>query len=85
MTEDLEDLQAAYRATWALFIAIEAGDNDVIEAIWEEYDETTLLKGWSVVAGRLRMALLEHAERLGCDCGSEEWLEAERLNIAEDS
>jgi len=49
------------------------------------YDEEALLKGWSVVAGRLRLALREHAERLGCDCGSEEWLEAERLNIAEDS
>ena len=85
MTDDLEDLQAAYRATWALFIAIEAGDNDMIEAIWMAYDEEALLKGWSVVAGRLRMALLEHAERLRCSCGSEEWLEAERLNIAEDS
>ncbi|MBA3290237.1 MAG: hypothetical protein H0U17_01945 [Actinobacteria bacterium] len=80
---DLEALQAAYRATWSLFIAIEAGDNDVIEAICAEYDEVALLKGWSVVAKRLRMALHEHGEHLGCHCGSEQWLEAERLYIAD--
>lgn len=84
MTDDLEDLQVAYRATWSLFIAIEAGDNDMIEAIWQAEDDDSLLQGWSVVAKRLRMALLEHAGRLGCSCGSDAWLEAERLNIAED-
>jgi len=82
MTDDFEELQAAYRATWSLFIAVEAGDDAVIEAICAEYDEVALLKGWHVVAARLRMALLEHGERLGCHCGSEQWLEAERLYIA---
>jgi hypothetical protein len=83
MTDDFEALQGAYRATWSLFVAIEAGDNDVIEAIQQEYDEDALLKGWHIVAKRLRMALLEHGERLGCGCGSDAWLEAERLNIAD--
>jgi hypothetical protein len=82
----LEELQEAYRVTWSLFIAIEHGDNETIESIWQEYDEDTLLRGWGVVAKRLLMALREHAETLGCGCGSEAWLERERLHIiAEDS
>jgi len=83
VTDDLEELQAAYRATWSLFIAIEAGDNDMIESIWQEYDEDALLKGWHVVAARLRMALREHGGELGCHCASDAWLEAERLYIAD--
>ena len=80
---DLEALQAAYRATWSLFIAVETGNDDVIEAICDEYDEDALLKGWHIVASRLRMALREHGESLGCGCGSDDWLEAERLHIAD--
>jgi len=83
VTDDLEALQGAYRATWSLFIAVEAGDDAVIEAICAEYDEDALLKGWHIVAKRLRMALLEHGEHLGCGCGSDAWLEAERLYIAD--
>lgn len=81
----LEDLKVAYRATWSLFQAIEAGDDDMISLIWDEYDELELLRGWHVVAKSLREALLEHAEQLGCGCGSEEWLGAESLRIAGDS
>jgi hypothetical protein len=85
MTPDnLEELQAAYRATWSLFIAIEHGDQETIDAIVDEYDNATLLEGWHVVAARLRLALREHGERLGCTCGSDEWLESERFYIAED-
>jgi hypothetical protein len=82
--DNLEELQAAYRATWSLFIAIEHGDQETIDAIVEEYDNATLLEGWHVVAKRLRQALQEHGETLGCDCGSDAWFEAERLRIAED-
>jgi hypothetical protein len=77
-----EELQDAYRTVWSLFIAIDHGDQDTIDAIVEEYDNATLLEGWDVVAKRLRMALQEHATSLGCDCGSDEWLERERLRIS---
>jgi hypothetical protein len=81
--DDLEELESAYRATWSLFIAIERGDQETIDAICEEYDDRSLLKGWHVVAARLRLALQQHAVTLGCECGSDEWLEAERLyNVA---
>jgi hypothetical protein len=80
MTE--ADMAAAYRTTWALFIAIEAGNDEQIEAICQQTDEGTLLHGWHVVAARLRQALGQHAKELGCDCGSRAWLERERLGLA---
>jgi hypothetical protein len=76
------DMAAAYRTVWSLFIAIEAGNDEQIEAICRETDEATLLRGWHVVAARLRLALGQHAEAHGCDCGSSQWLERERLNLA---
>jgi hypothetical protein len=80
-----DDLKTAYRGAWSLFIAIERGDNDTIEAIWQEFDEETLLRGWHVVAARLLKSLREHGEAAGCGCGSDEWLNQERFRIAEDS
>lgn len=81
MTDDLAEMQAAYRITWSLFIALEHGDQDTIDAICDESDESTLLKGWDVVAKRLRQALQEHA--VECYCGSDEWLEQELIHLAE--
>lgn len=82
MTDNLEELQDSYRTVWSLFIAIDHDDQDTIAAILEEYDHAALLEGWDVVAKRLRQALQDHAETLGCDCGSDEWLERERLRIS---
>jgi hypothetical protein len=76
--------KAAFRITWSLFTAIERSDQETIEAIWQETDDDTLLHGWHCVAKRLRQALQQHAERVGCDCGSDEWLELERHHIAAD-
>jgi hypothetical protein len=30
----------------------------------------------------LRQVLRQHANRVGCDCGSDQWLEAESLHVA---
>ncbi len=68
-----------YRAAWSLFVGLERADGTSAD-IREEYDPAFLLTGMGVVATRLRQALLEHAKRVGCDCGSDEWLERERLH-----
>jgi hypothetical protein len=50
------------------------------EAALAELDGQELDSGWALVAARLRMALLDHAQELGCDCGSLQWLEREQLH-----
>jgi ketosteroid isomerase-like protein len=79
MTSQAE-VDAAYRIVWSLFTAIEKGDQETIDANWEDTDDSTLLRGWHVVAARLRLALRERAEFHGRTCGSDEWLESERLH-----
>jgi hypothetical protein len=37
----------------------------------------------SLVAARLRQVIQVHAEKVGCDCGSREWLAAEQLRNVE--
>lgn len=76
MTWTSDDLEE-YRAAWSLFGGLER--QDVMSAdIRETYDAAFLLGGMGVVAARLRAALEEHAEHLGCDYGSDEWLAPER-------
>jgi hypothetical protein len=53
------------------------------EAALAELDGQDFDSGWALVAARLRQALLDHASRIGCDCGSLEWLEREQLHYAE--
>ena len=65
-----------------MFTAIEMGDQVTKDAILEEYDDWSVLHGWHVVAARLRQVLKEHAETVGCYCGSDEWLKDERLRLA---
>jgi len=78
----LADMEAAFRITWSLFTAIELGDQEMNEQIWQETDDDTLLHGWHMVAAHLRLSLQGHAETVGCTCGSDEWLEGERLRLA---
>jgi len=78
----LADMEAAFRITWSLFTAIELGDQEMNEQIWQETDDDTLLYGWHMVAAHLRLSLREHAETVGCTCGSDEWLKSERLRLA---
>jgi hypothetical protein len=83
MTGAVEDLEP-YRAAWSLFVGLERQDGRS-EIIRETYDADTLLLGMGVVASRLRLALIQHADHFGCDCGSDQWLERELLHNAEDS
>ncbi len=76
------ETNAAFRIAWSLFVAIETANQPVIDAIMADTDDDVLLTGWHVVAARLRRALREHAEHVGCDCGSDAWLEEERLHNA---
>jgi hypothetical protein len=72
----------AFRAVWSLFTAIELGDDEGKDLLLNEYDTWTLLHGWHVTAARLRQVLREHAETVGCYCGTDEWLADERLRLA---
>lgn len=81
--DHLDDLET-YRIAWSLFVGLERQDGRS-QAIRDTYDAETLLLGMGVVATRLRHALRQHAEVLGCDCGSDAWLERELLHNAEDS
>jgi hypothetical protein len=76
---DAESYLDYYRATWSLFVALEKGDQEAIEGIWEAYDDDALLRGWHMISMRLRQELQRHADHLECDCGSDAWLERERL------
>ena len=79
--------------TWGLFVFLEdveeAGrdlpDPEVdafFEAAEAEIGTDGLLSGWALTAALLRKRLIEHAETLGCDCGSLEWLRSEQLWLA---
>lgn len=41
----------------------------------DEYGEEELMAGLALVASFMRDALQTHAKRLGCDCGSDAWLD----------
>jgi hypothetical protein len=78
-----------FLVTWSLFRALEAADDlpdpvvdDLYENAIEQIGGDGLDSGWALVAARLRQALQDHAERVGCNCGSLEWLEAEQLRQA---
>jgi hypothetical protein len=73
-----------------LFRALEAAGDDLpdpaVDALYEaalaELDGQEFDSGWALVAARLRQVILDHAETLGCDCGSLDWLEREQLHYA---
>ena len=41
----------AFRGLWALFVAIEMGDQETKDSLLEEYDTSALLSGWQVFHG----------------------------------
>jgi hypothetical protein len=49
--------------------------NQLAGDLVEEYGEEELMAGLALVASFMRDALRGHAERLGCDCGSDSWLD----------
>jgi hypothetical protein len=78
--------------TWGLFVKLEAAEeagrdlpDPEVDAFFEaaeaEIGTHGLLSGWAIVGAYLRHKLIEHAETLGCDCGSPDWLEREQLRL----
>jgi hypothetical protein len=88
-TEDPSD-PSELPITWGLFIKLETAPMGELEDAWafEEAAEAEigvdgLLRGWALVAAVLRKHLQDHAEKMGCDCGSEDWLQREQIFNAE--
>ena len=79
---DSAEVVDAFRTTWALFAAIQAKDEERINDILTATDDWVLMHGWDCVAARLLDVLRHHAHAVGCNCGSDEWLESERLHLA---
>jgi hypothetical protein len=76
-----------FLVAWGLFRKLEAAaelPDPEVDAFYEaaeaEIGTGGLLSGWAIVAAVLRKSLREHAEQLGCDCGSDEWLEQQGLH-----
>jgi hypothetical protein len=74
---------------WGLFRALESAEdlpdptvNDLLDQAEDEIGVQGLYSGWALVAARLRDVLLVHAQEVGCDCGSLQWLEQEQLHYA---
>ena len=79
---------------WGLFVLLETTaeqDKDLpdpevdafLEAAEAEIGPDGLMSGWAIVAAILRKHLIDHAETLGCECGSAEWLNSEQLRLAD--
>jgi hypothetical protein len=79
-----------YAAAWAFFKALEQyrvdhpEDDDVPIAIVEEFGEDAILRGLALVAAEIRSELRQHAQHVGCDCGSDQWLDDWVLKAATD-
>ena len=70
-----------FSITWALFTRLEEvcehgqlHDPVVDDLVAGAESTIDLLSGWALVAAYLRARLIEHAETVGCDCGSEDWM-----------
>jgi hypothetical protein len=78
-----------FQITWGLFTALETAEelpdltvDGLLEAAEAEIGTDGLLSGWALVAALLRKLLVDHADQVGCDCGSAEWLEETQLHYA---
>jgi hypothetical protein len=56
--------------------------DDLVAGAEEAIGTDGLLSGWHLLAAWLRARLIEHAQTVGCDCGSDEWLRQVRLDNA---
>lgn len=65
-----------YRTAFAMFKAQETDDMEAADELWRGFEgpDAELVLGMTLVAAVLRKHLLDHAERLGCNCGSDDWL-----------
>lgn len=78
MTDERYD--EGYRAALAYFVAVETSPmtdeaNKLADDLVEEWGEEELMMGLALVAAFLRDALRNHAQELGCDCGTDSWLD----------
>jgi hypothetical protein len=78
MTDEGHD--PGYAAALAYFRAVEHtpmddAHNQLAGDLVEEFGEEEIMAGLALVASFIRDALRTHAERLGCSCGSSEWLD----------
>lgn len=90
MTEDEDRADPAeLPITWGLFVKLQTAPMGKLEGVWafEEAAEAEigvdgLLRGWDLVAAYLCRSLREHAEQLGCDCGTDDWLKRVQIETA---
>ena len=73
-------MDEGYRAALAYFVAVETDPmtdeaNETAELLIAQYGEDEIMSGLALVAAFMRDALRSHAERVGCDCGSDSWLD----------
>jgi len=73
-------MDEGYRAALSYFRAVETDPmieeaNSLAGDLVEEWGEEEIMTGLALVASFMRDALRHHAKDLGCDCGSDEWLD----------
>ena len=56
--------------------------DDLVAGAEETIGTDGLLSGWALLAAYLRARLIEHAQTVGCDCGSQDWLRRVQLDSA---
>ena len=66
---------ALLRATYVNDPTDVAAYDAAYEALVARFTDEDIEEGWSLVAGLLLEELKTHGERLGCGCGSPEWLD----------
>jgi hypothetical protein len=76
--------------TWGLFVKLQMAPEGELEDVWDyntaaeaEIGVDGLMRGWDLVACVLLKYLRDHAAKLGCDCGSDEWLQREQVYNAQ--
>ena len=73
-------MDEGYRAALSYFRAVEHtpmddAHNALAGDLVEEYGEEELMAGLALVASFMRDAIRAHAAQVGCDCGSDAWLD----------
>lgn len=82
-----------FSIAWSLFVELEQVEEDgrdlpdpAVDDLLDGAESTIgtggLLSGWALCAAYLRRRLTEHAQTVGCDCGSQEWLRRVQLDNA---
>jgi hypothetical protein len=76
---------SSYATAWAMFVLQETDRLEMADELWAgfEGDDAELVRSMTLVAAVLRKVVRDHAEKVGCDCGSDHWLEEELLRAHE--